>query len=154
VLLAAQDADVHDNEVVQNDGAAVFLLHCFPALFGDGCQADTAYEPYPRHNWIHDNFFEGNGGDPPDYLSTGLADDMGNLELPVPELFWDGGYAGCPDTGVDSIPEDDLNCFSGNRRADGSPVEFVNFNLCGNFAENYDIGPMACEHEGLPPMEG
>ncbi len=150
LLLAAQESDIHDNVIKDNDGAGVMLMHCHSTLFGAGCN-DAAYDPFPRGNWIHDNTFTNNGTDPPDFIIDMLGGDMGNIDLPVPELFWDGGYEGCPGAEIDSVPSDDLNCFSGNESDSG--VDFVNFNFCDGLAnQSMEIGPMACEHDGLEPM--
>jgi parallel beta-helix repeat protein len=153
VMLAASAADVHDNEIRENDGAGLILLHCHTALFGDGCN-DPAYDPMPRGNWIHDNTFTGNGTDPPTFIIDMLGGDQGQIDLPVPAMFWDGGYPGCPGESLDGVPAADLNCFSDNVLADGDPATFVNFNLCDDFQnQSTELGEMACEHEGLPSLD-
>lgn len=152
ILLAAQKSDIHDNDIRDNEGAGVLMLHCHQALFGNGCN-DESYDPIPRGNWIHDNTFTNNGEDPPDFIIDMLGGDQGNIDLPVPELFWDGGYEGCPGADLAQVPAADLNCFSDNKRADGSAVEFVNFNICDSLTnQSNDIGPMDCTHEGIAPM--
>lgn len=151
ILLAAQGSDIHDNQIRDNDGAGVLVMHCSTVLFNSGCN-DPEYDKFPRGNWIHDNVFTGNGNKPPDFIVDMLGGDMGNIDLPIPEIFWDGGYEGCPAAGIDSVPTDDLNCFSGNTSDTG--VDFVNFNICdGLMNQSNDIGPMDCTHAGLPPMD-
>jgi parallel beta-helix repeat protein len=150
MVLAADHGDIHDNEILGNEGAAIIVVHCQSPGFLEGCEEDPDYDPYPRGNFIHDNVLSNNGNNPPKWVIDLVGGNEGML--PVPDIFWSGGHPGCPDADIESVPQEDLNCFS-NNAGDAGPATFVNFNLCNSFQDKTnDMGPMACTHPGLEPM--
>lgn len=149
LLLANNLADIHDNDISDNNGAAVLMVHCHPALLGAGCE-DPNYDPFPKGNYIHHNTLDNNGTDPNQFSIDLLAGVWTPADGPAPELVWDGGVEGCPTATLDDIPVEDHNCFFENT-ANGAPARYANFDLCGSFASpSTEMGVLNCEGMTLP----
>jgi parallel beta-helix repeat protein len=132
MILAADDNEIHNNEIRGNQSVAVVLLSYDEG--GLGPVSDPNYDFFTQGNFIHDNVYEGNGTDPLPFFSDYTA------IRPMPDIVWDG----CTDP--DAVDDGRLtNCLS------EPGATYVNFNRCGELpGESQDLTPVTCTYEPLP----
>ncbi len=137
LVLACDDNEFHDNIIRGNDSIGLLLFTYLPGLFGSF--SDPNFDTYSERNWVHNNTFENNGGDP-----SGSLHAVVSFPEPSPDMTLDGCF--------DADLHDDRtlgNCFS-----DNGDARFFDFDFCGGgTAQSDDIAPFTCEGTALPPRD-
>lgn len=135
-LVAADGNEIFGNAVKENGSAGLAVVGWAAA---GGAAADAPYDPVPEGNWLHDNVFYGNAGDPSEAAQAVSGTDT------LADLVWDGVVDEAKDDPDGALS----NCFSGNGEA-----TFLDF-AYGRpaSAQSRDPAAVACEHPALPPVD-
>jgi parallel beta-helix repeat protein len=140
-VMANHDDEVFGNTITGNETAAVAVISYYLSQIPI---TDPSYYPFPFHNYVHDNYLEGNGDNPIPSplqpLGILLADALGRGVFPdgrVADLLDDGFYdpAVALDAGVAPYPDAGLppsvnvmqTCFHANG-GDGGAATFADLN--------------------------
>lgn len=133
-VVAADNNEIWDNQIENNDGVGIALIHFITDLFGD--YDDPAYDPYNETNYVHDNTLSGNGQNP----SAEVLLLNGN-QNPGPEIVVDG----CVDPAKDAEDPALANCVQ------PGGASFWNADWCGGqAAATDDASPYDCTQPSLP----
>ena len=136
LILSSDDNEFHDNTIQGNKSAGVILVSFSEALTGRAPD-DPNFDIFPQGNYIHDNTFLNNGGDPAPIVGAATAGFS-----PSPDIIWDG----CTDE--NAMEESDRNCVQNNGDA-----TYLNFNLLCGDAVISDLDEVDCSHEPLNRIE-
>jgi len=138
IILSSDHNEVFDNQISGNNSFGVMVLAYDTDLFGD--YDDDEFDRFAEGNYVHGNTMENNGTDPQGVIKAFP------LPNPMPHLAW----GGCVDEEKDNSDGTLTNCFT-----DNGDVDFVNFDLCGGFAnQSTDITELDCAHEPLANQTG
>ena len=147
LLIAADDADIHDNTITGNQSLGVAVLS-YQATQREDYLEDPDYDPYSTGNWIHDNTFDDNGSKP---ARQSLAEYIKTFSMVtrLEDMLWDGIFD-------DTTPLDERkNCWSANKRPDDSAATWRNFdalNLPSNENQTTELGDYDCTGTALPAI--
>lgn len=83
LLLAADETEVRNNTIENNDSTGVLVLSMNTVELLVGPSDDPNTDPYPEQNFIHDNTFSNNGTSPQSVLGEWGV-------VPLEDVVWDG----------------------------------------------------------------
>jgi parallel beta-helix repeat protein len=153
VILAADDNQIHDNQISDDHSYGVAVLSWYTTQRDDEGRADPKYDFFPEGNYVFDNDLSNNGDEPEGSAAT-IAASAG--ETTNANVVWDGtidwkkyyrdGVPDNPDPGW--IPSPNLNCFK-----PGS-ASYMNLDLEHEGAnKSSSPGDFECEQPSLPAIE-
>jgi parallel beta-helix repeat protein len=152
-ILAANDIEIRDNTIEDNNGAALALVSypIISALTGDPPPDDESYDPYSEGIWVHGNTFSGNGSSPGGQTASGANDTLRTLlglmatqgvELTeVEEVAWDGFVR-------DDLGPSDVLCVRDNEGAD-----FRYLDIPGLLGDDLNTNTDASPHDCMGPTQ-
>ena len=152
-VLAADDNQVHANQISDNQSYGVAVLSWYATQRDDEGMADPKYDFYPEGNYVFDNDLS-NNGEQPDGSAATIAASAG--ETTIADVVWDGtvdwkkyyrdGVPANPDPGWIPIPN--RNCFK-----PGS-ASYMNLDLQHDGAnKSSSPGDFECEQPSLPAIQ-
>jgi parallel beta-helix repeat protein len=83
LILAADETEVRDNTIENNESTGVLLLSMKTVELLVGPSDDPDTDPFPEQNFVHDNVFTNNGTSPKDVLGEWGV-------VPLENVVWDG----------------------------------------------------------------
>lgn len=138
LVLAADETEIHDNEITGHDSTGVLLVSypLLSILLPGGAASDPETNPYIDQMYVYDNTFEGNGGKPRGALGL-LGPDT------LEDIVWDG----------DEDPEGDGARLCLGASNTSSFREFGGVDGVGDTEKHStDATPYECDHEPLPAL--
>lgn len=135
LVLAADDNEIHRNEIRGNESTGVVIIAYVDDLFSP--PEDPEFDIYAEGNYVHDNDFADNGADPDDlilFVTGGVT--------PSPDVI----FGGCFDAAKDNTDGSLTNCIS--NLGDGT---FMGGDICGQLmGPDPATEPYTCMHDSLP----
>ncbi|MFW6299990.1 MAG: parallel beta-helix domain-containing protein, partial [Oceanicaulis sp.] len=89
IINANDDVHIFNNRLRDNRTGHVVISSYYSSGFEDLSRAD-AFNPYPEGIWVHDNTYEGGGGDPDAMMLQAARIALFGPTGQLPPVIWDG----------------------------------------------------------------
>ena len=148
MVLAADDAEIHDNTVKDNQSVGIGIFS-YQSTQREDYKEDDQYDPYSERNYIHDNVLGNNGYDTARGSVADFIRLLSQLEV-LEDLLWDGFV------NAELTVEARKNCWKNNTYEDGSAAAWRNFwapGLPNDISQQTtELGEFDCEGTTLPAV--